>query len=127
MCAVWSWFIQKRCGKLFAYFPNKPGNNRLGEDYWNLSVNSYFWEENDKKYFLLSDYNNEGKRVSHWFVDGVETYHRNMSSLVNGLIDAGFKLEKMVESYATEDIIKIKPKYNEQRDHSYYVYFKAQK
>ena len=82
---------------------------------------------NDKKYFLLSDYNNEGKRVSHWFVDGVETYHRNMSSLVNGLLDAGFKLEKMVESYATEDIIKIKPKYNEQRDHSYYVYFKAQK
>ena len=48
---------------------------------------------NDKKYFLLSDYNNEGKRVSHWFVDGVETYHRNMSHLVNGLIDAGFSIE----------------------------------
>ena len=82
---------------------------------------------NDKKYFLLSDYNNEGKRISHWFVDGVETYHRNMSHLVNGLINAGFKLEKMVESYATDEIIKIKPKYKEQRDHSYYVYFKAKK
>lgn len=27
--------------KPFAYFLNKRGNNRLGEDYWNLSVNSY--------------------------------------------------------------------------------------
>lgn len=82
---------------------------------------------NDKKYFLLSDYNNEGKRISHWFVDGVETYHRNMSHLVNGLIDAWFKLERMVESYATDEIIKLKPKYIEQNDHSYYVYFKAKK
>ena len=82
---------------------------------------------NDKKYFLISDYNNEGKRVSHWFVDGVETYHRNMSHLVNGLIDAGFKLEHMTESYASEEAIKLKPKYIEQNDHSYYVYFKCKK
>jgi len=80
-----------------------------------------------KKYFLLSDYNNEGKRVSHWFVDGVETYHRNMGHLVNGLIDAGFTLERLVESFVTEDIININPKLIEQKDHSYFVYFKAKK
>lgn len=73
---------------------------------------------------ILDDYNNEGKRVSHWFVDGVETYHRNMSHLVNRLINAGFKLEQMEESYVTDEIVKLKPKYIEQRDHSYYVYFK---
>lgn len=82
---------------------------------------------NDKKYFLLSDYNNEGKRISHWFVDGVETYHRNMSSLVNGLIDAGFTVERLNESYATAEAIKKKPKLIEQKDHSYYVYLKARK
>ena len=81
----------------------------------------------NKKYFLLSDYNNEGKRKLHWFVDGVETYHRNMSHLVNGLIDAGFRIERLNESYATEEAIKIKPKLIEQKDHSYYVYIKAQK
>ena len=80
-----------------------------------------------KKYFLLSDYNNEGKRVSHWFVDGVETYHRNMSHLINGLIDAGFKLQRVNESYATDDAIKIRPKLIEQKDHSYYVFIKAEK
>ena len=82
---------------------------------------------NDKKYFLLSDYNNEGKRVSHWFVDGVETYHRNMSHLVNGLIDAGFRIERLNESYASDEAIKIKPKLIEQKGHSYYVFIKAVK
>ena len=81
----------------------------------------------DKKYFLISDYNNEGKRVNHWFIDGVETYHRNMSHLVNGLIDAGFTIKRLNESYASEEAIKKKPKLIEQRDHSYYVYIKAQK
>lgn len=69
---------------------------------------------NDKKYFLISDYNNEGKRISHWFVDNVETYHRNMSHLVNRLLEAGFNLEQMTESYATDEIIKFKSKYKEQ-------------
>lgn len=82
---------------------------------------------NNKKYFLISDYNNEGKRISHWFVDGVETYHRNMSHLVNGLIKAGFQLEHMAESYATDEAIQLNPKYVDQKDHSYYVYFKCKK
>ena len=82
---------------------------------------------NNKKYFLISDYNNEGKRKSNWIVDGVETYHRNMSHLVNGLIDAGFIIERLNESYATDEAIKLKPKYIEQKDHSYYVYLKAKK
>lgn len=84
-------------------------------------------EINSKKYYLVSDYNNEGKRISHWFVDGVETYHRNMSHLINGLINAGFKLEKVEESLASEEAIKLKPKYKDQLDHSYYVYFRCRK
>lgn len=82
---------------------------------------------NEKKYFLLSDYNNEGKRVSHWFVDGVETYHRNFSHLINGLIKAGFVIDEVKESYATPEAINKKPKLIEQKDHSYYIYFKAKK
>ncbi len=82
---------------------------------------------NDKKYYLLSDYNNEGKRTSHWFVDGVETYHRNMSHLVNGLINAGFTIEKLNESHATDEMVKIRPKFKEQNDHCYYVYINAKK
>lgn len=82
---------------------------------------------NNKKYYLISDYNNEGKRISHWYVDGVETYHRNISHLINGLLDAGFTLERATESYATEEAIKLKPKYADQKDHSYFIFFKCQK
>jgi 2-polyprenyl-3-methyl-5-hydroxy-6-metoxy-1,4-benzoquinol methylase len=83
--------------------------------------------KNNKKYFLISDYNNEGKRVVEWFVDGVETYHRNMSHLINGLIDAGFTIERVNESYATDEAIRLKPKFIEQKDHSYFVYIKSKK
>ena len=86
-----------------------------------------FVEINNKKYYLISDYNNEGKRVSHWFVDGVETYYRNVSHLINGLIDAGFKIEHVTESYATEEAIKINPKFIDQKDHSYFIFFKCRK
>lgn len=82
---------------------------------------------NNKKYFLISDYNNEGKRVSHWHVDGVETYHRNTSHLINGLLDAGFILEHVTESYASEKAIELNPKFIEQKDHSYFIFFKCQK
>ena len=80
-----------------------------------------------KKYFLISDYNNEGKRKTTWLVDGVETYHRNISHLVNGLIDAGFTIERLNESYATDEAIKLKPKFIEQKDHSFFLYIKAKK
>lgn len=82
---------------------------------------------NDKKYRLLSDYNNEGKRFSNWFIDGVETYHRNISHLANGLINAGLTIIKMEESTASENAIKLKPKLIEQKDHSYFLYFKTKK
>ena len=84
-------------------------------------------EIDGKKYYLISDYNNEGKRTSHWFVDGVETYHRNVSHLLNGLIDAGFSLEHITESYANDDVIKLNPKFKDQKDHSYFIFFKCKK
>ncbi len=92
------------------------------DDYSNNYV-----EINNKKYYLISDYNNEGKRTSHWYVDGVETYHRNVSHLINGLIDAGFKLEHITESYANDEVIKLKPKFEDQKDHSYFIFFKCKK
>ena len=88
--------------------------------------NNYI-EINNKKYYLISDYNNEGKRVSHWYVDGVETYHRNISHLINGLLDAGFILEHVTESYTTEEVIKLNPKFADQKDHSYFIFFKCRK
>jgi len=45
----------------------------------------------------LDHYRNEGERRTTWFIDGVVRYHRSMETYVNGLIDAGFELRRLLE------------------------------
>ena len=61
-------------------------------------------------YLKLSDYARPGIRESRWFVDGVITYHRMFSDVVNALADAGFLIERMLEPVPTEEYIKVVPK-----------------
>ena len=41
----------------------------------------------------LDGYAEEGTREEHWFVPGVRKVHRTLSTLINGLIDAGLVIE----------------------------------
>jgi SAM-dependent methyltransferase len=45
----------------------------------------------------LDDYLAEGRRVTEWFAPGVVKYHRTAASYLNGLIDAGFAVDRVVE------------------------------
>jgi ubiquinone/menaquinone biosynthesis C-methylase UbiE len=47
--------------------------------------------------WLLSGYAEEGRREEHWFVDGVVKYHRQTSTILNALIDAGLVVERVEE------------------------------
>jgi hypothetical protein len=42
-------------------------------------------------------YSDDGERVHHWFVEGVRRQHRTMGTLINGLVDAGLAIERVVE------------------------------
>lgn len=81
----------------------------------------------DKKYYLLSDYNNVGKRVMTWNIDGVIKFHRNMETIINTLIKYGLKIEQIVEPKATEDILKLEPKYINQNDRPHFLFVRARK
>jgi SAM-dependent methyltransferase len=48
-------------------------------------------------FWALDDYADEGERRGRWFVDGVLKYHRRTSTMVNGLLDAGFVLSRLDE------------------------------
>jgi 2-polyprenyl-3-methyl-5-hydroxy-6-metoxy-1,4-benzoquinol methylase len=48
--------------------------------------------------WALDHYAEEGLRERHWFVPGVRRYHRTLSTLLNGLIDAGLVIERVMES-----------------------------
>lgn len=84
-------------------------------------------EINNKRYFLLSDYNNMGERLLNWNVDGVIKYHRNFSCVVNSVIKAGLNIVEIQESQPLSQAIEKVEKYKYQKDKSYYLFIKARK
>lgn len=84
-------------------------------------------EVDNKRYYLLSDYNNNGKRFVDWNINGVVKYHRNFSTLINTLIKNGFVIEEIKESTADENAIKLVEKYKYQIDRPYFIFIKAKR
>ena len=71
-------------------------------------------DENGKKLHVnLADYCVEGRIESKWFVEGVQKYHRMFSTIVNTLVDAGFKVERLIEPYPTKEILEKYPQYED--------------
>lgn len=71
-------------------------------------------DENGKKLYLnLKYYCVEGEKESTWFVDGVKTYHRMFSTIINTLTGSGFIIEKMIEPLPDDDLLKNHPEYSD--------------
>ena len=80
-----------------------------------------------KLYAKISDYSVDGKRCSEWFVEDVIKYHRTFSSIINTLINSGFIIEKLLEPYPTEEIIKKYPDYKDNMHKPDFLLIKAAK
>jgi ubiquinone/menaquinone biosynthesis C-methylase UbiE len=83
-----------------------------------------WWQnaEGDRLHWALDHYREEGKREQHWYVDGVIKYHRTIPTLVNGLTDHGFMLEKMLEPLPTKEGIDLMSSLkNEERRPSFLI------
>jgi len=50
----------------------------------------------------LDNYSDEGPREESWFVPGVQKVHRTFSTFINGLLNAGLVVERVVEPVASE-------------------------
>jgi SAM-dependent methyltransferase len=61
------------------------------------------------KYYVYDRYHEEGERRATWFVDGVVRYHRTMASWVNGLVAAGFVVDRLLEPRPTADALAAFP------------------
>jgi 2-polyprenyl-3-methyl-5-hydroxy-6-metoxy-1,4-benzoquinol methylase len=76
----------------------------------------------NKLHWALDHYHHEGKREQRWYIDGVIKYHRTISTLLNGLIEAGFTIEKILEPQAIPVGLQLMPKIiNEKRRPSFIV------
>jgi len=72
-------------------------------------------DDGQRKAWVMGSYSDEGERVSHWFIEGVVKYHRRVSTIMNHLLDAGFRIDAVLEPYATEQAQSIRPDLIEER------------
>jgi ubiquinone/menaquinone biosynthesis C-methylase UbiE len=80
-----------------------------------------------KLYWPLDQYHQEGLRESHWFIKGVIKYHRGISTILNGLLEAGFIIKAVEEPVASEEDEKLWPELKEARRRPPFLIVKASK
>lgn len=81
----------------------------------------------NKTYYIVSNYNQNGKRIVNWNNCNVIKFHRNFSYIINTIIKSNFKIEEILEPVPDEETLKIKPKYKNQFDKPYFLFIKVSK
>lgn len=84
-------------------------------------------EINNKRYYLLNNYNENGKRAFLWNDCSVDKYHRNFECIINTLIKNNFTITQIKESTASQEAIELVEKYKYQKDRPYFLFVKATK
>jgi len=72
-------------------------------------------------------YADEGLREEHWFKDGVQKYHRTLSTLLNGLIDAGLAIDRVVEPVPDEAQLERRPEWIHERRRPFCLLIRARR
>lgn len=75
----------------------------------------------------IDRYGVEGLREEYWFRDGVRKYHRTVSSLVNGVIDAGLRIERVVEPMPDEGMLRANPDWIHEFKRSIFLLVRARR
>jgi len=76
------------------------------------TANSMGWIRNaagESVGWSLDHYQEEGRRATTWFVDGVIKYHRTIATYVNTLIRAGFRVQMLCEPTPTAEALALRP------------------
>jgi ubiquinone/menaquinone biosynthesis C-methylase UbiE len=71
--------------------------------------------EGKRLHWALDRYAEEGLREYRWYVDGVRKYHRTMATLLNGLVDAGLSVDRVLEPVPDADTLRRRPEFIHER------------
>jgi len=72
-------------------------------------------------------YADEGSREETWFVAGVRKVHRTLSTLINGVLDAGLVLERVLEPMPSERWLRDRPQFADERRRPMFLMVRARK
>jgi SAM-dependent methyltransferase len=75
----------------------------------------------------LDRYADEGAREETWFVPGVRKVHRMLATLINGLLDAGLVVERVVEPIPSEQWLHDHPLARDERRRPMFLLVRARK
>ena len=78
-------------------------------------------------HWAVNAYAEEGLREEHWFKEGVQKYHRMVSSLLNGLIEAGLSIERVVEPVPDAEQLERRPEWIHERRRPFCLLVRARK
>ncbi len=75
----------------------------------------------------MDRYADEGAREETWFVPGVRKVHRTLATLINGLVDAGLVVERVVEPIPSEQWLHDHPLARDERRRPMFLLVRARK
>jgi SAM-dependent methyltransferase len=75
----------------------------------------------------LDRYSDEGAREETWFIPGVRKVHRTLATLLNGLLDSGLSIERVVEPIPSEEWLRDHPSAREERHRPIFLLIRARK
>jgi len=75
----------------------------------------------------LDRYADEGAREETWFVAGVRKIHRTFATLINGLLEAGLVVERVVEPMPSEQWLRDHPLAHDERRRPVFLLVRARK
>lgn len=81
---------------------------RLPSEGWILD------ERSQRVGWRIDNYFDEGMREERWFVEGVHKYHRTFSTLLESLLEAGLRVERVIEPAPSAERLKHNP---DEREH----------
>jgi len=81
----------------------------------------------ERQAWALDRYGDEGLREEHWLIAGVQKYHRMVSTLLNGVIDAGLTLDRVVEPMPNTSVLQRHPEWIVERNRPFILLVRARK